>query len=95
MKIKLLAVTVISIFSLNASAELKLALGMLESLKKCKQGDADECALHEKIKKYNRLAADCNEEIDGWFGDKPHSSVPQCVQAEAILNEGDIKLEED
>ena len=84
----------ISTFSLNASAELQLALGFLESRQKCRQGDADACALHERIKNYNRLAADCNEEIDGWFGDKPHSSVPQCVQAEAIFAEGGFRLEE-
>jgi hypothetical protein len=93
MKIKLLTVALISAFSLNASAEMKLALGYLDSLKKCRQGNADQCDLHERIKKYNQVASVCIEKTKGWFGKDP-SEVSQCGEADELLKAGDIELEE-
>lgn len=96
MKSKILVFALVSVVSaVSAAAELKLALGFLESLKSCRQGDADACELHERIKQYNDLAADCNKEVDGWFFDKALKDVPSCVEAQALLKKGDIKLAKD
>lgn len=95
--VKFLLLTLFCLFSLTAEAgrpEIPLARGFMETLRDCRQGDADACALHEKIKAYNEAAALCNDR--GFFGGQSEESEKACDRAQKILDEagGDIQLDQ-